>query len=76
MLGNELEWCQDYHELYWYSSCKSQGTVVDPIGPPEGIERVIRGGSYLLGPAEVRAAYRLPAEPDVQFCSFRVVRWA
>jgi sulfatase modifying factor 1 len=40
MHGNVCEWCQDWAGDY------TGGTVVDPLGPAVGENRVIRGGSY------------------------------
>ena len=40
MLGNVNEWCEDYFGAY------EPGTFTDPNGPPTGLERVVRGGSW------------------------------
>ena len=43
MAGNVWEWCAD-----WFSADFHQtGTRANPVGPSQGIERVLRGGSFL-----------------------------
>lgn len=43
MAGNTWEWCSDYHDQRWHV----EGTRMNPAGPPTGVNRVLRGGSYL-----------------------------
>jgi formylglycine-generating enzyme required for sulfatase activity len=58
MHGNVLEWCQD-----WYGDYPSQ-PVMDPEGPPEGVDRVLRGGSWGGDAGRCRSADRSRHEPD------------
>ncbi len=41
--GNVWEWCADWFDTDFHRS----GPRVDPVGPPGGQARVMRGGSYL-----------------------------
>jgi formylglycine-generating enzyme required for sulfatase activity len=50
--GNVREWCSD-----WYGPCPA-GDEADPQGPDGGPGRVLRGGSWCLGPGECRSACR------------------
>src|SRR5262249_9857231 len=71
MHGNVWEWCSDR-----YDQAYPAGPVTDPVGPEEGSDRVIRGGSW-NSPAEYcRAAYRLWIRPagGGHDLGFRVVR--
>ncbi len=65
MLGNVKEFCLDFYapDAYWRRYDDSgptfiSGPVANPIGLPRGKEHVVRGGSYLSDPADLRAAAR------------------
>jgi formylglycine-generating enzyme required for sulfatase activity len=56
--GNVFEWCRD-----WYADKLPGGEVTNPLGPPSGSARVIRGGSWNYVAALCRSAFRLNREP-------------
>ena len=43
MIGNVWEWCTDW----WSTNFGKDGQPFNPSGPPQGKEKIIRGGSYL-----------------------------
>lgn len=56
MLGNVAEFCSDWYSPDAYTNLTDG--VKDPKGPASGTEKVIRGGSFRSGAAEVRSASR------------------
>ena len=62
MLGNALEYCSDWYAEDAYE--KLQDGAVDPKGPAEGKEYVVRGGLYSSDAADIRSAARAHTEHD------------
>lgn len=60
MHGNVLEWCADWHGEY------GSEEQTDPVGPPEGVDRMLRGGSWADNGGECRSAARFLGAPDVR----------
>ena len=61
--GNVWEWCADW----WSANYHHYGSHDDPLGPPAGNRKVLKGGSYLCHAAaglRCRPAARTAATPD------------
>jgi formylglycine-generating enzyme required for sulfatase activity len=53
-LGNVWEWVNDWYDEKYYKNSPSQ----DPAGPASGELHVLRGGSWIDSPREVRVSIR------------------
>ncbi len=68
IVGIGGEWCRDWYGPY------PTGTVVDPQGPPDGVEKVWRGQWGSPGPLTyARSAKRMRNPPEGPGPTFRVV---
>jgi eukaryotic-like serine/threonine-protein kinase len=73
MLGNACEWCQDWYDKDYYARSPPR----DPAGPPQGKQRVFRGGSWDTYPGFCRCADRYSSHSltlYTEWAGFRVVR--
>ena len=75
MAGNAWEWCADW----FHPSYHVMGTRVNPVGPADGAQRAMRGGSYLCHRSycnRYRVAARTANTPDSATTNigFRCVR--
>jgi formylglycine-generating enzyme required for sulfatase activity len=59
MLANVWEWVNDWYDQSYYQNRPSQ----DPAGPTSGQQRVLRGGSCVGGPRDVRVSLRNRRNP-------------
>lgn len=64
MLGNVWELTQDFYDPDYYNTFKDVKIIVDPKGPKEGLDPVLKGGCWNDPPSELRFANRkeLPFE--------------
>jgi formylglycine-generating enzyme required for sulfatase activity len=72
MSGNVWEMCSDWFSSTYYGSSPS----VNPTGPTSGLNRVMRGGSYIVNTANLRASRRgsIPPGNPSSSAGFRVAR--
>lgn len=73
--GNAWEWCNDWFHPTWHMTA----SPLNPVGPPDGAQRSMRGGSYLCHKSycnRYRVAARTKNTPDsaTTNISFRTVR--
>src|SRR5262249_46439600 len=70
MLGNVMEWCEDWYGPYTNAEAK------DPKGPPSGSQKVFRGGAWSTFPEQCRSSFRSYNAPTFRLISigFRLVR--
>ena len=69
--GNVMEWCWDWLGDY------STESLDNPIGPPSGLYRVIRGGGWSVSVHYSRVAFRHNNNPNYRGVNlgFRIARW-
>lgn len=72
MLGNVMEWVQDWYAPDYYAATPR----VDPRGPMTGSYKVYRGGAWLSPATQCRPTYRGFDFPNTGYYSvgFRLVR--
>jgi formylglycine-generating enzyme required for sulfatase activity len=70
--ANVHEWCADWHARDYYAS----SPAMNPAGPPAGIRRVSRGGSWRHAVTISRTAARSKLDPSLRYTDygFRVAR--
>ncbi len=74
-IGNVWEWCFDRGDSEYYQQCLDKGVVVDPMGPPTGPLRSLRGGGYDSDPDSARPTKRFFMLPETGSMNvgFRIV---
>ena len=58
----------------WYGNYAAGRPAVDPVGPPQGSNRVLRGGSWASLAKDLRCAQRRSGLWGTVYVGFRLVR--
>ena len=69
MAGNTHDWVADWFSDMFY---RSPDTGIDPMGPPSGVYRVFRGGSWDHGAYGLHVSRRMMFVPDGRLSSLGV----
>ncbi|MBF8264017.1 MAG: pkn1 [Parachlamydiales bacterium] len=56
MAGNVYEWCQDWYAYNYYDASALEPE--NPLGPPQGVYRVLRGGCWKSLKDDMRCSHR------------------
>jgi formylglycine-generating enzyme required for sulfatase activity len=74
VLGNVNEWV---HDVFDPGYGRAAMPATDPLGPANGAERVVRGGSWLVHANAARSAFRSRGAPETRNdrIGFRTARW-
>ncbi|PIS02825.1 MAG: serine/threonine protein kinase [Chlamydiae bacterium CG10_big_fil_rev_8_21_14_0_10_42_34] len=54
--GNVYEWCQDWYAYNYYDTSSVEPD--EPVGPPQGVYRVLRGGCWKSLKEDLRCSHR------------------
>ncbi|HUN10075.1 MAG TPA: SUMF1/EgtB/PvdO family nonheme iron enzyme [Aggregatilineales bacterium] len=76
MAGNVSEWVSDWYSPTYYAQLANTGAAtLNPLGPPAGTQKVLRGGSWDAVPFFSRSVHRQSEDPvnGRPFIGFRCV---
>jgi formylglycine-generating enzyme required for sulfatase activity len=70
--GNVYEWCEDWYAYNYYET--SLHEPINPIGPHQGVYRVLRGGCWKSLSEDLRCSHRHRNNPGTmnRTCGFRL----